>query len=66
MTDGCCPGEAIITKYAYYPHLEEELVGTREEAEKLQQEKSPLKGIDVSKVQEEFWKSFNPSNLSLC
>ena len=65
MTDGCGPGNAIITHYEYYPYKENELVGTRKEAEQLQQEKSPLKGIDVYKVQEEFWKSFNPSNLSL-
>lgn len=63
MTDGCSPGEAILTKYAYYPHLEEELVGTREEAEKLQQEKSPLKDIDVSKLREQFECSFNPTKL---
>lgn len=63
MTDGCGPGNTIITHYEYYPYKESELVGTREEAEKLQQEKSPLKGIDVSKLREQFECSFNPTKL---
>lgn len=63
MTDGCGPGNAIITHYEYYPHSEEELVDTREEAKQLQQEKSPLKGIDVSRLREQFECSFNPTKL---
>lgn len=63
MTDGCCPGNSIITHHEYYPHEEKELVSTREEAEQLQQEKSPLKGIDVSKLREQFECSFNPTKL---
>ena len=63
MTDGCSPGNAIITHHEYYQYKESELVGTRKEAEQLQQEKSPLKGIDVSKLREQFECSFNPTKL---
>ena len=65
MTDGCAPGNGIITHYEYYPHEEKELVSTREEAEQLQQEKSPLKGIDVSKLRKQFECSFNPTKLGI-
>lgn len=57
------PSWAGHTVSCYNTFVEEELYATRKEAKKAQQEKSPLKGIDVSKLREQFECSFNPTKL---
>ena len=57
------PSWAGHTILSYNTFLEEELYATEEEAKKAQQEKSPLKGVDVSKLKEQFECSSNPTKL---